>query len=125
MNAGLNSELGVDVGAYAIGRLTAFAQFLRDNGFAVGLKECEDASRIMACDLVKRPGTLRSAMKALFCARQSDWAKFDDIFDAFWLGRGLRSVILLNAHTNSVRSPELRQTANSRGASDRDAGLGD
>ena len=125
MNASLNSEQGVEVGAYAIGRLTAFAQSLHDNGFAVGLKECEDASRIMACDLVKRPATLRSAMKALFCARQSDWAKFDDIFDAFWLGRGLRSVVLLNAPTNTVRSPELRQTANSRGASDRDAGLAD
>ena len=125
MNAGLNSELGVDVGAYAIGRLTAFAQSLRDNGFAVGLKECEDASRIMACDLVKRPATLRSAMKALFCARQSDWAKFDDIFGAFWFGRGMRGVILLNADANTARNAEPRQTPNSRAASDRDAGLVD
>jgi uncharacterized protein with von Willebrand factor type A (vWA) domain len=64
-------------------------------------------------------------MKALFCARQSDWAKFDDIFDAFWLGRGMRRVILLNAHADTARSAELRQMPHSRSASDGDAGLAD
>ncbi len=30
-------------------------------------------------------------MRALFCSRQSDWRKFDDLFDAYWLKRGKRS----------------------------------
>ena len=32
-----------------------------------------------------------SYQKSLFCSRQSDWQKFDELFDAFWLQHGMKS----------------------------------
>jgi len=78
------------VGPASRRRLAGFVRTLRDNGFAVGLAETVDALAIMASPLAARPATLRPALRALFCADHSDWERFDDIFAAFWLGRGMR-----------------------------------
>src|SRR5258708_2706257 len=72
-------------------KLAAFLRTLRDNGFAVGLHEGRDAASLMAAGFASRPGLLRSALKHLFSARKSDWERFDGIFDAFWLGKRVRS----------------------------------
>ena len=45
----------------------------------------------MAAGYAAKPGLLRSALKHLFSARKSDWDKFDGLFDAFWLGKRVRS----------------------------------
>ena len=71
-------------------RLAAFARTLRDNGFKVGLAETGDALAILAAPLATRPSTLKPALRSLFCATHSDWERFDEIFDAFWQGRGVR-----------------------------------
>ena len=34
--------------------------------------------------------SLQPAFRALFSATRSDWQRFDEIFDAFWRGRGVR-----------------------------------
>jgi uncharacterized protein with von Willebrand factor type A (vWA) domain len=73
------------------GRLAAFLRTLRDNGFAVGLSEGQDAAALMASGYAAKSSLLRSAFKHLFSARKSDWDKFDGIFDAFWLGKRVRS----------------------------------
>ena len=72
-------------------RLAAFLKTLRDSGFAVGLAEGQDAAELMTAGYAAKPGLLRSAFKHLFSARKSDWEKFDGIFDAFWLGKRVRS----------------------------------
>lgn len=97
------------------GRLSAFLRTLRDNGFAVGLAEGQDASELMTTALVQRPGLLRSAFKHLFSARKSDWDRFDGLFDAFWLNRRVRSRSLTSGSTKAANSPSLKsiQDANS------------
>src|SRR5665811_468810 len=55
------------------------------------LHEGRDAAALMAAGYVEKPGLLRSAFKHLFSARKSDWEKFDGIFDAFWLGKRVKS----------------------------------
>ena len=81
-----------DVGERVLSRLAAFTQSLRCNAFTIGLKESEDAARVLAGDAAAGAATLRAAFRALFCARRSDWEKFDGIFDAHWLDRGKRRV---------------------------------
>src|SRR5262245_2478071 len=71
-------------------RLAGFVRTLRDNGFAVGLAETRDALRVLASPAAAGVEPLRQALKALFCATRTDWEKFDDIFDAYWLGRGMK-----------------------------------
>jgi uncharacterized protein len=89
------------VGKYELGRgarekLGGFARIVRANGFAVGLGETSDALKIMAGPCADRPSLLRPALRALFCGRQSDWRKFDEIFDAFWTRRGMKSAVIVS-----------------------------
>ena len=80
------------IGANMRRRLAGFARTLRDNGFAVGLAETRDALAILASPAAMQPALLRPALRALFCAARSDWERFDEIFAAYWQGRGMRRV---------------------------------
>jgi uncharacterized protein with von Willebrand factor type A (vWA) domain len=107
----LDLPQGTDLSEQVLVRLAGFTLTLRDNGFAVGLKESEDAARVVGSDMAVRPAALRSALKSLLCARHSDWLRFDDIFDAYWLGRGVRSVSQMSAHAKAATRAEMRQLA--------------
>ena len=54
------------------------------------LAETRDALEILASPAAARPALLRPALSALFCATRSDWERFDEIFEAYWLGRGMK-----------------------------------
>src|ERR1700750_2025085 len=90
-------------------KLAAFLRTLRDNAFAVGLQEGQDAAALMAAGYAARPGLLRSAFKHLFSARKSDWEKFDGLFDAFWLGKRVRSRSRTVASGQGAQSPALQR----------------
>ncbi len=79
------------IGQSAREKLVRFAKVLRENGYAIGLAETRDALKIISGPCSARPVLLRQTLRALFCGRQSDWRKFDEIFDAFWLRRGMKS----------------------------------
>src|SRR3569832_716788 len=89
-------------------KLAAFLRTLRDNAFAVGLREGQDAATLMAAGYADNPGLLRSALKHLFSAKKSDWEKFDGIFDAFWLGKRVRSRSRTLGSTPAANSPSLK-----------------
>jgi uncharacterized protein with von Willebrand factor type A (vWA) domain len=74
-------------------RIAAFAKLLRNHDFIIGLRESADAARIAAEIGVERAAVLRSAFKALFCSRASDWQAFDGLFESFWLGKGMKRVL--------------------------------
>jgi uncharacterized protein len=100
-------------------KLAAFLRTLRENGFAVGLAEGRDAASLMASFYAARPGLLRSALKHLFSTRKSDWEKFDGLFDAFWLGRRVRSRSMISGATAAANSPSLKNlqdTGDTRGS---------
>lgn len=69
-------------------RIVGFVRVLRDNGFAVGLREAIDALRAAdTADLGERDA-LRWAFRSLLCTSRSDWRRFDEIFDLYWQGHG-------------------------------------
>jgi uncharacterized protein with von Willebrand factor type A (vWA) domain len=92
MSALLRSD--AELGQSARERLGRFVRTLRDNGYTIGLAETRDALIVMSGPSAARPSRLRPALRALFCSRQSDWKKFNEIFDAFWLQRGMKSATL-------------------------------
>ncbi|MGJ4963007.1 vWA domain-containing protein [Bradyrhizobium sp. HKCCYLRH3061] len=98
------------------GRLGAFLKTLRDNGFAVGLAEGQDAAAVMSAGYADKPGLLRSAFKHLFSARKSEWDRFDGLFDAFWLGRRVRSRSLVSGSTARANSPSLKSLQDANAA---------
>jgi len=89
-------------------RLAAFLRTLRDNGFPVGLAEGRDAVALMASGYAAKPGLLRSAFKHLFSARKSDWERFDGLFDAFWLGKRVRSRSIAAGSSKAANNPSLK-----------------
>jgi uncharacterized protein len=97
-----------EVSRFVAGKLAAFLRTLRDNGFAMGLQEGQDAASLMTAGYIERPGLLRSALKHLLSARKSDWERFDGIFDAFWLGKRARSRSVTMGSTKAANSPSLK-----------------
>ncbi len=97
-----------EVSRLVAAKLASFLKTLRDAGFAVGLHEGRDAAALMAAGYAARPSLLRSAFKHLFSARKSDWEKFDGLFDAFWLGRRVRSRSVTMGSTKAANSPSLK-----------------
>ncbi len=97
-----------EVSRLVSGKLAAFLRTLRDNGFAVGLHEGQDAAALMAAGYAARPGLLRSAFKHLFSARKSDWDRFDGLFDAFWLGKRVRSRSRTVGSARAANNPSLK-----------------
>ncbi len=71
-------------------RLAGFAETLRGAGFAVGRAETLDAMRLVASPAAERPERLRAALRALFASNRAEFQRFDELFDAFWRGRGAK-----------------------------------
>ncbi|WP_300161536.1 VWA domain-containing protein, partial [Bradyrhizobium sp.] len=89
-------------------RLAAFLRTLRDAGFRVGLAEGQDAAALMSAGYAARPGLLRAAFRHLFSARKSDWDRFDGLFDAFWLGKRVRSRSMAVGSSKAANNPSLK-----------------
>jgi uncharacterized protein with von Willebrand factor type A (vWA) domain len=92
------------IGPPARRRLAGFMRTLRDNGFAVGLAETRDALAVLASPAAARPESLRPALRALLCSTHGDWERFDEIFDAYWRGRGVRRVAAAGTPSDSRSS---------------------
>src|SRR5579885_19940 len=97
-----------DVASGARRRLAAFARTLRDNGFRIGLAETGDALAILASPAARSPSALKPALRALFCATHSDWQRFDEIFEAFWRGGGMRRRQVLSGSPGVGSAPGRR-----------------
>lgn len=103
-----------EVSRLVAAKLAAFLKTLRDSGFAVGLQEGRDAASLMAAGYAEKPGLLRSSFKHLFSARKADWDRFDGLFDAFWLGKRMRSRSMTIGSAKAANSPSLKSLQNTR-----------
>jgi uncharacterized protein with von Willebrand factor type A (vWA) domain len=90
-------------------KLAGFARTLRHNGFTVGLAETRDAHAILTHTVASQPTSLRPAFRSLFCATHSDWERFDEIFDAYWLGAHMRRVRALSGIAAECRASAGRR----------------
>jgi len=116
--AAANGAGSESVGPAMRRRLAGFMRTLRDNGFTLGLAETRDALAILASPAAARPSALKPALRALCSAAHSDWERFDEIFEAYWQGRGLRRTTQLSGTPSEHVKPQRRlgQGANESGA---------
>ena len=84
-------------------RIVGFVRLLRANGFALGLREAEDAPRAAEGSLLQ-PDALRQALRALLCACERDWQRFDELYDFYWLGHGRRQAQVSAGGANRRRA---------------------
>ena len=92
-------------------RLAGFLRTLRDNGFAAGLREGQDAAALIAHGYAATPALLRSALKHLLSSRKADWQRFDGIFNAYWLGRRVRSRVNVAGSPANADNPSMKGLA--------------
>jgi uncharacterized protein with von Willebrand factor type A (vWA) domain len=119
------TEAMAEQGDKIVARLSAFVRTLRGQSFAIGTSEAEDAAKLLASDIGLRPIDARQALKALFCGRRSDWAGFDDIFDAFWFGRGVKATVHSNTRPAAAEGTNLRDLSSRLDANQSAGDLGD
>jgi len=112
-----NCEELDEVSRLVAGKLAAFLRTLRDNGYAVGLAEGQDAASLIANGYAVSPALLRIAFKHLFSARRDDWDRFDGLFDAFWLGKRVRARIATAGSAKSANSPSLKSLQDAQAGS--------
>ena len=86
-----------DLGDLMRARVAGFCATLRGAGFAVGRAETLDALRLTASQAADRPERLRAALRALLATTRAEFQRFDEIFDAFWRGRGAKSALRTTA----------------------------
>ena len=75
----------IDVAALLTRRMLGFQAFLRGQGFQIGIPEVVDAFTLaQSVDIINRR-RLRASLRSLLCGGHGDWARFEDLFDAYWL----------------------------------------
>lgn len=77
-----------DIGELLTWRLTQFVRLLRDNGFSIGPSDSEQAIGLFS-DQPELLGkhAFRQSLQILFGNRATELERFDEIFDAYWLGK--------------------------------------
>ncbi|MEP4770867.1 MAG: VWA domain-containing protein [Roseibium sp.] len=104
-----------DMGAAVRYRLAGFVRSLRDSGYKVGLAETQDAVTLLNSPTIRRPHKLREAFRTLFCGRLSDWKKFDELFDAYWIGKGVKSGIKVSGTSSKKSMKTIRELVDAQG----------
>jgi uncharacterized protein with von Willebrand factor type A (vWA) domain len=72
-----------------VARLRGFVAHLRLNGFALGPRESEAALAFLAAAGPLEAATARLGLKTMLSGDRGQWERFDALFDAYWLGRGV------------------------------------
>lgn len=108
----LSSE---EIGAALRQRLAGFVRSLRDSGFKVGLAETRDALLLLQSPAVRKAHTLKRAFRSLFCGRLSDWKVFDELFDAYWAGKGVKSGVKVSGTSTKKSMKTIRELMDAQG----------
>jgi uncharacterized protein len=85
-------------------RVVGFVRLLRANGFTLGSGEAEDAPRAAEAAGLLAPDALRHSLRALLCACERDWRRFDELYDFYWLGHGKRQARATAGGANRQRA---------------------
>ena len=95
-------------------QMIRFGRLLRDNGFSAGVSEIAAALHALSLVDIENIHQVRDALRALFTSREREWRRFDDVFDAFWLGRA--------RHRRTIVSKAAGAAASTRGHGERGTG---
>ena len=106
-------------------RVTGFMRLLRLNGFAIGLREGLDAQRLVKGLDLGRDAELRWGLKALAAASKDDWRRFDELFDAYWLGHRRLGAVKLSGSRGRGKSIDAARAPGASGPLTPQHGTGD
>jgi uncharacterized protein with von Willebrand factor type A (vWA) domain len=90
-----------------MGRVIGFMQHLRFNGFTVGPAETQTALTALTMADVMDRNAVRLNLKTLLTGRHEEWARFDDLFEAYWSRAGRVRERVDATHRTSSRRAEI------------------
>lgn len=99
-------------GPLARRQMSRFLRVLRDHGFRIGPAELGDALTALAHGAGGRALLWRQTLRALCCRNQRQWSAFDEIFDAFWLRRSVKTLLRQRNLPIPAKAPMLTQPGN-------------
>ena len=73
-------------------RMSGFIAHLRLNGFTVGPGEACDALAFLESHKALDPQTAQLGLQTILAGNREQWSLFDELFDSYWHGRGVRLV---------------------------------
>ncbi|WP_299298152.1 VWA domain-containing protein [uncultured Tateyamaria sp.] len=99
-------------------RVAGFIAHLRDNGLRLGVAEADVAMSALAALNAIHPDDSRRALRAVCTGCKEEAARFDDLFDSYWMDMGrVRQKVV-----PTLKSPASDDVHSSRDAKGQDAG---
>ena len=95
-------------------RIVEFTRLARDSGFQIGIQEELDALKVAKYCHVLNHQRLRWGLRSLMCSSSDDWARFDTLYDTYWLTANRQSQVRM-AQTST--QPQRQTEAGAPGKS--------
>ncbi|QDO99948.1 vWA domain-containing protein [Thalassotalea sp. PS06] len=73
-----------EVSEQLIERIAGFVQFLKAQGFVVGIKEEVDLFASLGCVNLTSKSQFQWHLQALLCSSEEDWQKFPELYQLYW-----------------------------------------
>jgi len=116
-------------------RILEFVRFVRENDFQIGVQEELDALTVAKHCNIMNLKRLHWGLRSLLCSNDSEWKRFDKLFNLYWLQhlkrtnqvQGSTSDGKLSKHTatqNSADSREIKGVDRARQAEEGDESIG-
>jgi uncharacterized protein len=86
----MSSTLGM-IGAAPVSRVRGFLAHLRLNGFTVGPAEAQAAVSLITAIEPPDAAATRLGLKTMLAGDRGEWERFDELFAAYWFGRGIKT----------------------------------
>jgi len=78
--------------------MAGFIAHLRLNGFTVGPSETMDALTVLNRTGTTDAKAAKLGLKTLLAGRHDEWRRFDELFEAYWVGRGKARAPTMRPH---------------------------
>lgn len=91
-------------------KVSGFINHLRINNFSVGTARTLSILQILSTTDIGNLETVRASLKIMLCNCKEQWDSFDDLFEAYWFGRGReRSNLRSSNQLSGPAQPKLWQ----------------
>ena len=91
-------------------KVSDFIHHLRSNNFSVGTARTLTILQVLSTSDISNLNTIRASLKIMLCNCKEHWDSFDDLFEAYWFGRGrVRSQPRASKQLSGPAQPKLWQ----------------
>jgi uncharacterized protein len=99
----MNGDAPLNAARPASARIAAFAGYLREYGYTLGVAETADLLQSAEWLSAAPPRLVRHAWRSLVCRHPSEWAQWDDLYARFWHPERVKGTVKVTGRTVARR----------------------